>query len=303
MTAPDLHILEKVLPSAYDAAVAHVMAWLSHQIYQPDTAATQVQQAGGVWIPIDKSGHVDAALVLVGDFSAVMVFRGTEPPSRRTMRETLQDWRANFRAAFTPGPYGGSDYVHSGYSGGLPEVLDSFNELWKQRGGTRRLWITGHSKGGAEAILAAGVLAAAGSPLPSAVYTYGSPRVGNSAFCLITDHLVGLVVRHQHGTDPVPLWPHVGWRGWSLPGCYRHCGDLVYYPPEGKRPIWNPSWLRLHWLRWQGLRGGLWQLLGDRLKDHAHATYLAACRDAAHPVTQVAGVTINTTNNSNEGKP
>ncbi len=67
--------------------------------------------------------------------------------------------------------------------------------------------ITGHSLGGALATHAAVQLVSQGINV-EALYTYGSPRVGDNKFSTWFDALVKSVkVRVSHGRDPVPHLP------------------------------------------------------------------------------------------------
>lgn len=64
---------------------------------------------------------------------------------------------------------------------------------------------TGHSLGGAIATLAAASARAANGSAD--LYTYGSPRVGNTAFVEYVESLPGGNYRLTHSADPVPLLP------------------------------------------------------------------------------------------------
>ena len=63
----------------------------------------------------------------------------------------------------------------------------------------------GHSLGGALATLAAASLRMANGSTD--LYTYGSPRVGNTAFVEFVESLPGGNYRLTHSADPVPLLP------------------------------------------------------------------------------------------------
>jgi hypothetical protein len=93
------------------------------------------------------------------------------------------------------------------------------------------VFITGHSLGGALAILCA--LEFCRELLPvSGVYTFGQPRVGNAAFANLFDatftpggcNLKDITFRMVNQNDIVPRTP-----GWLLG--YRHCGNEVFLPP------------------------------------------------------------------------
>lgn len=94
----------------------------------------------------------------------VLAFRGTTG--------TWENWRSNFSAWMAPWPPGGR--VHSGF-------LKKFNSIWPEISSfldswTAPLFYTGHSLGAALATLAAA------RHRPEALYTFGSPRVGDADF-------------------------------------------------------------------------------------------------------------------------
>ncbi len=131
---------------------------------------------------------------------AVLVFRGTEGP---------MDWRRNSSFLLTDWPCGGR--VHGGF-------VDALDVVWDELGSaleavTAPLLYTGHSLGGALAVLAAGRWP------PLAVYTFGAPRVGDAGFA---ESLAGLAVyRVVNRRDVVARTPP------GLPGLrFRQAGEL-----------------------------------------------------------------------------
>jgi hypothetical protein len=65
--------------------------------------------------------------------------------------------------------------------------------------------MTGHSLGAAVATIAGAYLRKNG--FPCAIYTYGSPRVGNAAFANYVTAQSGGTYRITHLDDPVPVLP------------------------------------------------------------------------------------------------
>lgn len=109
----------------------------------------------------------------VCDTHAVLSFRGSDPA-------TLATWVTDAVARLVErAHYRGR--VHHGFSSALrltwARVLDLLDEAHD-----KPLFLTGHSMGGALAVLASCRLAAAGRPAV-ATYTFGAPRVGDAAFC------------------------------------------------------------------------------------------------------------------------
>ena len=64
--------------------------------------------------------------------------------------------------------------------------------------------LTGHSKGGAEALVLGAMLAVAGLA-PARITTFGAPRVGDAAFGRLLAGIAG--ADYRYGGDPVPFVP------------------------------------------------------------------------------------------------
>ena len=112
--------------------------------------------------------------------------------------------------------------VHRGFMADVMAVLPEVEKGLDQHIGSP-LFVTGHSKGGAEAMLMAWVLRNRGRVVDG-VYTFGQPRVGDESFAVTYDRALGFNTwRFTHGADIVP------WVPWLL-GRYRHAGNEVYMP-------------------------------------------------------------------------
>ena len=115
------------------------------------------------------SGSAQAAFITRPHAKAVpalgiLVFRGT--------RGTWRNWRTN--ADFRPVPWPSGGRVHSGFRKQFMALWPSIEDLlenWRAP-----LFYTGHSLGAALATLAAAMYR------PDALYTFGSPRVGDADF-------------------------------------------------------------------------------------------------------------------------
>jgi pimeloyl-ACP methyl ester carboxylesterase len=109
----------------------------------------------------------------VCDTHAVLAFRGSDPV-------TLPNWLTDVVVKLVAhAEYDGR--VHHGFSTALKHTWAKVERLVEAIEG-KPLFLTGHSMGGALAVLAACRLAKLGLP-PVATYTFGSPRVGDRAFC------------------------------------------------------------------------------------------------------------------------
>jgi hypothetical protein len=185
----------------------------------------------------------------------VLAFRGTEATDPR---DAIMDARVILR------PWD-SGQVHSGFRAGIGEV-------WKEVGSALKecacpLLFTGHSLGAALATLAAS------RHRPRALYTFGSPRVGDAAFLAM---LQGLdVQRYVDCCDAVPVLIPEGLG-------YVHAGTLQYADRRGQI-LTNPSAKEVSRDQWRGHAdyalkyawrwGNVWS---RALADHAPINYVSA---------------------------
>jgi hypothetical protein len=127
---------------------------------------------------------------------SVLVFRGTQG--------TISNWLFNLSTALSAWPAGGQ--VHKGFKLLLMEAWEEIQLQLEKISGP--LYYTGHSLGGALAVLAASLKE------PEAVYTFGSPRIGNPEFVRKTKHLNIYRVVNQRDivatVPPIPGILHVG---------------------------------------------------------------------------------------------
>ena len=191
------------------------------------------------------------------DGMAVLAFRGTE----KDFRDIKTDLNARFYAR-------GGTRTHSGFLDAFrfvePAIRRAVEEL-----GNSKLYLTGHSLGGALALIAARSLS---SDNVAACYTFGSPKVGNEEF---GDAIKVPIYRVVNAADSVPslpptwLWEILIGLAWALPipyvrravlaltqqfRGYRHHGDMRYLAdcPEDfsdLRLVANPSLVdRARWI-------------------------------------------------------
>ena len=140
----------------------------------------------------------------------VLCFRGTEPDE---FSDILADLNAIPDRAELDG------YVHDGFQDELEKVWGEIERHDKVYRGDRKLFICGHSLGGAMATVCASRMI----DKVDALFTYGSPRVGSKDF---VDALKVLHYRHINNNDivtRVPPYP-----------LYHHHGVLCYIDRKGK---------------------------------------------------------------------
>jgi triacylglycerol lipase len=158
-----------------------------------------------------NEGDTEAALIKPLEASApqfaALVLRGTND---------LRDWLTDFNAI--PDRWLGGGLVHKGFATAFDLVWDKVTEsLDKNVPSDCPLFMAGHSLGAAVATLAASLRR------PRALYTFGSPRVGDNDF---GETLAGVkIFRVVNNRDVVTTVPP------PLP--FHHLGELHYITHEG----------------------------------------------------------------------
>jgi triacylglycerol lipase len=142
--------------------------------------------------------------------TVIVSFRGTETP---------QDWLQDFDALAFPFPdVANSGLVHQGFDAVYRTIRESvIAGVNAVRPNAASLWVTGHSLGGAVAVLAAFDLAKnTVAPLVPQIYSFAGPRVGDDVFKKNFDQTIPLCYRVWNRWDIVPQLPappqyiHVG---------------------------------------------------------------------------------------------
>ncbi len=113
---------------------------------------------------------------------------------------SVQDWMNNAKAGTES--IGGGRRVHKGFHQAYLDAKPQIDALIEQaRSTTLPIFVTGHSLGGAVAVMSTWYLR---RDLLSACYTFGAPRVGNHTF---NDSFHTPIYRVVNAFDPVPLVP------------------------------------------------------------------------------------------------
>lgn len=155
---------------------------------------------------------IDSVLVGQTDFGVVVAFRGTQPPTFNPPEAAISsvlDWLNDADLVLKDVLYSAGK-VHDGFRRSLDTLWDNglLAAVQNAAGGGRRVFVTGHSKGGALAALGARRLKAAGM-MPAGVITFGAPRVGDEVFANAYDVEIPNHWRFEHQDDVVPhLPPH-----------------------------------------------------------------------------------------------
>ena len=161
---------------------------------------------------IDRDGA--QAYLFGNDVDRIVTCRGTEPGE---WNDVKADVRATTALAETVGR------VHRGFKREVDDLWPQLESVLKQDT-PHTVWFAGHSLGGAMATICAGRCFLAEIPvMPKALFTYGSPRVGNKRYInyVELDHY-----RWVNNNDVVTRTPP----GWMR---YRHTGKLLYLDSNG----------------------------------------------------------------------
>lgn len=194
------------------------------------------------------------AYIFAGATDTVVACRGTEPNEWNDIRA---DANATTALAETVGK------VHSGFK---QEVDDLWPELEEALMSNKNsLWFTGHSLGGAMATISAGrCFLSHIEAMPSGLFTYGSPRVGNKRYVnhVKLDHHYRWVNNNDIVTRVPPAW--LG---------FRHCGKEMYLDANGnlRRNIKGMSRFKD---RLSGFFRGIRRLKVDHFADHIIDNYI-----------------------------
>lgn len=152
-----------------------------------------------------------ALVASFADFNVVSYMgTKTEFANLKAALESLNDWFNNVKAELVPfktnqgKELGGK--VHKGFLGEMNAVQDQVVDCLQQNGGTQKpLYVTGHSQGAAESILATRYFLDAGFNTV-ATYSFAAPRTGDQSFenTIPTDYPL---FRIEFGDDIVPHVP------------------------------------------------------------------------------------------------
>jgi pimeloyl-ACP methyl ester carboxylesterase len=152
----------------------------------------------------------------VDESNVVVAFRGTESP---TTLDGLKDILLTDALNLLVVPEGrlGHDLsaagvgarFHKGFVDAIAKICEPLAAAVEAdlKACDRPLWITGHSLGGALALLAAWLFKRRFVPVHE-VCTFGAPMIGNRAACAAFDReFAGRIFRYVNGRDPVPKLP------------------------------------------------------------------------------------------------
>ncbi|MFI6585302.1 lipase family protein [Embleya sp. NPDC050493] len=202
--------LDHSTAAGYSLAQAYWLAQAARAAYMTPDQAEQLARDWG----FDRFRHFSSphtkpfpiddtqAYVAGSDRMVLVAFRGTEP-------EQIRDWLSDTNTPPVPGP-AGKGFVHFGFHRAHhvvhPDIIGTIAEF---ADGGQTVWITGHSLGGALAMLA-GARMHFEAPIltPDGVYTYGQPRTCDRLLATAYDAaLKDRTFRFVNNNDIVPQVP------------------------------------------------------------------------------------------------
>jgi len=190
------------------------------------------------------------AYVLSDKTDVIVACRGTEPTAINDVLADLKTWPVKHHKA---------GRVHRGFYAEYNKVIPGIKEALSKhdKKGTKNVWVTGHSLGGAMAVLVATEIKPQGG-----LHTFGQPRVGNRQFLKLIDFPY---YRYRNNNDTVTAVP-------PSFGIFKHGGVLRYINTYGN--IRNgTAWQRCK-DRWRGTWMALKSFnLFDGFADHSMGLY------------------------------
>lgn len=186
----------KSLPFEFEAdELSRVNAWwladASLLVYGSPEFVAPVFEASGLagqgfvlgWLGDQQSNR---GMVLTHDSGIIVVLRGTRVQVSSVL-DAIEVVAINQSdlwtdSQFFPSAHSVGGRVHLGFATAFAEVSDDLDAIARRKSPGQKLWITGHSLGGALANLAAAHL---GRETVHGLYTYGCPRVGDAAFASV----------------------------------------------------------------------------------------------------------------------
>ncbi|HEY1991404.1 MAG TPA: lipase family protein [Gammaproteobacteria bacterium] len=172
---------------------------------------------GVVGATTDKSdGNRDAGFVWHSAGELIVAFRGTLPDAANTADSSKQmlsveDWIND--ADYSPQVDPKLGQVHAGFKGAFDQVWPAMQQeivAWQKAGKlgpATKVYVTGHSKGGAMAMLAAMTLTGEKLTPVTELVTFGAPRVGGPDFAAKYAAAGIDGVRYENYQDLVPHVP------------------------------------------------------------------------------------------------
>ena len=171
---------------------------------------------------VDTQGYL-----ALNDTKIVAAFRGTE---------SLPDWLTNLQTVRDPGPWKNTR-VHEGFQDSfLASALQIGDIIGRNLNTKHQVWLTGHSLGGALAVLLAATMLESGLPVHG-LYTFGAPRVGDRKFARTLNDSLRDVAANWRVVNKDDIVPHV-----PLESFFSHAGNRVLLLENGRVSHSGRAW-------------------------------------------------------------
>lgn len=154
------------------------------------------------------AARIDAALLIETPSEVILAFRGTTPLATPVTSQMLKDWLNDFDANLVTAS-GLPGQVHDGFHKSLASLWGAIKPALAAamaRAPALPLYVTGHSKGGALANLAAMRIARQLNARPR-VITFAAAKPGNVEFQKAYDAALPQSIRYEYTDDIVPHVP------------------------------------------------------------------------------------------------
>lgn len=207
----------------------------------PKARATDVSVSHGA----GKDRGANWYLISAKEFN-LLVFRGSEVfghiNDTQQFGQILKDWVLT-NGRFLPGAVGQDVGAHTGFVAAYREVEKPIRTaLRNATNPNARLFITGHSLGGAMAVLASGNLR--GSFGLITCYTFGAPRVGDRGLVQALDGLE--IYRYELGEDLVTRVPPRGFGYRHYPADATHFDQVLAKASSSSDGMFSDVWYALN---------------------------------------------------------
>src|SRR5262249_23648569 len=221
--------LELIEDAAGDPRNAAALAIASDVAYLPESEGVEAFRSQfGMEARLLSVGNTQV-YVAANDDHIVAVFRGTESP---LSIYGLKGWLLTDAANLLIVPEGrlGTDLAAAGVSARFHQgFVKAIGDIWEplleaieaERAKSERpIWLTGHSLGGALALLAGWLLRRKFISVHQ-IYTFGGPMIGNDAVVqAFAREFPHKIFRYVNSPDPLPQLPTIS----LIANHYAHCG-------------------------------------------------------------------------------
>ena len=176
---------------------------------------------------VKRGKDIDTQGFVASDNQRILIaLRGTE---------SLADLLTNVQVLKDPGPCGAN--VHKGFQDALHAVTLTIGKIVGENFVNHKIWLTGHSLGGALAVLLAAELLELGLAVDG-LLTFAAPRVGDSKLAKCLDRKLKHKANWRVANED-DLVPHLPWKSLR----FRHAGNPVLLLNSGRVSKDSRTWL------------------------------------------------------------